>query len=324
MGDTQTSAAAVAARDAMVEEGAQDRRRRARARHRAAPLRRPGRARLVRRDRLLRARLQRLRPHRPARAARSIRGLFRELGFAENLHFTQATGGRQLQFVRPCAHGDDDEGRPVHPGRPHRRVSRHVPDGPRARAEGPARPRRLHHPGERPAAHQAPGAQAGREGRPRRAHAAQGPRAGRRGGAGRDRPLVHRRQVRRQTGACTTTSSAASRAPRRCCRATRCPEDDGPASARDWRACAGRSKTRPSRGAGGGAPGSASAAPGTTTSRSRARSSRRPRPCSRLGPGSRVNDLGCTLHALPSEPEASDADVTEHTMSCDPLRLPVQ
>jgi hypothetical protein len=33
--------------------------------------------------------------------------LFRALGFTENYHFSQATRGRQLQFVRPCRHGDD-------------------------------------------------------------------------------------------------------------------------------------------------------------------------------------------------------------------------
>jgi hypothetical protein len=38
----------------------------------------------------------------------AIRRLFHDLGFDENLHFTQASRGRQLQFVRPCAHGDED------------------------------------------------------------------------------------------------------------------------------------------------------------------------------------------------------------------------
>jgi hypothetical protein len=38
-----------------------------------------------------------------------IRHLFRELGFGENVHFTQATDGRQLQFVRPCVHGGGGE-----------------------------------------------------------------------------------------------------------------------------------------------------------------------------------------------------------------------
>jgi hypothetical protein len=44
-----------------------------------------------------------------------IRGLFRDLGFAENPHFTQATRGRQLQFVRACVHGTDGAGLPAHP-----------------------------------------------------------------------------------------------------------------------------------------------------------------------------------------------------------------
>lgn len=34
--------------------------------------------------------------------------LFRALGFTENYHVSQATRGRQLQFVRPCPHGDGD------------------------------------------------------------------------------------------------------------------------------------------------------------------------------------------------------------------------
>ncbi len=37
-----------------------------------------------------------------------IRRLFVDLGFEENLHFAQATRGRQLQFVRPCLHSDGD------------------------------------------------------------------------------------------------------------------------------------------------------------------------------------------------------------------------
>ena len=40
----------------------------------------------------------------PRSAASSAR-----LGFEENIHFLQATHGRQLQFVRPCAHGGDGE-----------------------------------------------------------------------------------------------------------------------------------------------------------------------------------------------------------------------
>ena len=115
MGATQTSAAAVAARDAMVEEG---RRIVDAARERGIVLRLYGglgvRAwcdaiAFCERDYsdfdLIGLHAQRA----------GIRDLFRELGFAENLHFAQATRGRQLQFVRPCAHGDDDEGRPVHP-----------------------------------------------------------------------------------------------------------------------------------------------------------------------------------------------------------------
>jgi len=38
-----------------------------------------------------------------------IRRLFADLGFEENLHFAQATRGRQLQFVRPCLHADAGE-----------------------------------------------------------------------------------------------------------------------------------------------------------------------------------------------------------------------
>ena len=115
MGDKQTSAAAVAARDAMVEEG---RRIVDAARERGIVLRLHGglgvrvwcdAIAFCERDYsdfdLIGLHAQRA----------GIRDLFRELGFAENLHFTQATGGRQLQFVRPCAHRDDDETLPVHP-----------------------------------------------------------------------------------------------------------------------------------------------------------------------------------------------------------------
>lgn len=42
-----------------------------------------------------------------------IRRLFVDLGFEENPHFTQATHGRQLQFVRPCLHSDG--GTDAHP-----------------------------------------------------------------------------------------------------------------------------------------------------------------------------------------------------------------
>jgi hypothetical protein len=114
MGDTQTSAATVAARDAMVEEGRSivDA-----ARERGVVLRLYGglgvRAwcdaiAFCERDYsdfdLIGLHTQRAEIHR----------FFRELGFAENLHFKQATGGRQLQFVRPCAHRDDG-GQSVHP-----------------------------------------------------------------------------------------------------------------------------------------------------------------------------------------------------------------
>jgi hypothetical protein len=44
-----------------------------------------------------------------------IRTLLRDLGFEENLHFSQATRGRQLQFVRPCVHGSGPDGLSVHP-----------------------------------------------------------------------------------------------------------------------------------------------------------------------------------------------------------------
>jgi hypothetical protein len=115
MGETPTSAAAVATRDAMVEEG---RRIVDAARERGIVLRLFGglgvRAwcdviAFCERDYsdvdLLGLRTQRTKIH----------GFFRELGYAENLHFKQATGGRQLQFVRPCAHRDDDGALPVHP-----------------------------------------------------------------------------------------------------------------------------------------------------------------------------------------------------------------
>ena len=47
---------------------------------------------------------------------KEIARLMRELGFTENFHFSQATRGRQLQFVRPCRHTDDGagEGRRAH------------------------------------------------------------------------------------------------------------------------------------------------------------------------------------------------------------------
>ncbi len=44
-----------------------------------------------------------------------VRVLFRDLGFEENVHVSQATRGRQLQFVRPCVHGAHAGGAPVHP-----------------------------------------------------------------------------------------------------------------------------------------------------------------------------------------------------------------
>ena len=88
-------------------------------------------------------------------------------------------------------------------------------------------PRRLHDPGQRPVAHQAPGPQAGREGRPRRAHAAQGPRACRGRGARRHRPRRTSPPCAPTTGACTTTSSAASTAcGGHAARTTRSPEED--------------------------------------------------------------------------------------------------
>ncbi len=44
----------------------------------------------------------------------AIRRFFRDRGYAERPHVSQATGGHQLQFTRPCAHGGAD-GRVVHP-----------------------------------------------------------------------------------------------------------------------------------------------------------------------------------------------------------------
>lgn len=44
-----------------------------------------------------------------------IRRFFHDLGFAENLHFSQTTGGHQLQFVRECAHDGDGDGARLHP-----------------------------------------------------------------------------------------------------------------------------------------------------------------------------------------------------------------
>jgi len=44
-----------------------------------------------------------------------IVALFRDLGFTENLHFSQATRGRQLQVVRDCVHEGPDSGSFAHP-----------------------------------------------------------------------------------------------------------------------------------------------------------------------------------------------------------------
>jgi len=43
---------------------------------------------------------------------KEVIALFRDLGYDFDLHTSQATGGRQLQFVRPCAH--DAGGAPLH------------------------------------------------------------------------------------------------------------------------------------------------------------------------------------------------------------------
>jgi hypothetical protein len=107
MADRQTSTAVLATRDAMVDEG---RRIVDAARKRGVVLRLYGGL-AVRAHCNVIAFCERdysdidmigLRAQR-----RDIVLLFRELGFTENYHFSQATRGRQLQFVRPCLHDDD-------------------------------------------------------------------------------------------------------------------------------------------------------------------------------------------------------------------------
>lgn len=113
MDETRTSAAAVAVRDDMVEEA---RRIVDAARERGLVLRLYGGlgvrascqviafcARDYSDIDLIGLRAQRA----------EIRRFFRDLGYDENLHFSQTTGGHQLQFVRPCAH--DGEESPLHP-----------------------------------------------------------------------------------------------------------------------------------------------------------------------------------------------------------------
>jgi hypothetical protein len=41
----------------------------------------------------------------PAKQARKVAAIFSRFGYAENLDVRTATAGRELQFVRPCAHG---------------------------------------------------------------------------------------------------------------------------------------------------------------------------------------------------------------------------
>jgi hypothetical protein len=46
---------------------------------------------------------------------KAIVGLFAYLGYAENTYVRLSTGGRQLQFTRPCVHTEAGWGRAVHP-----------------------------------------------------------------------------------------------------------------------------------------------------------------------------------------------------------------
>ena len=50
----------------------------------------------------------------PARQARRLVALFTRFGFAENHEVSTATANRELQFTRPCGHGDIAAGGPTH------------------------------------------------------------------------------------------------------------------------------------------------------------------------------------------------------------------
>ena len=49
-----------------------------------------------------------------AKEARRLAALLSSFGYAENYEVSTATGGAELQFVRPCAHGRGPGGGPIH------------------------------------------------------------------------------------------------------------------------------------------------------------------------------------------------------------------
>jgi len=50
----------------------------------------------------------------PSRHARRLVALFARFGYAENYEVSTATANRELQFTRPCGHGDESGSRPAH------------------------------------------------------------------------------------------------------------------------------------------------------------------------------------------------------------------